>query len=75
MVVAKGLAQTSLLPPDLPLRFKVVTLLLPDDGVPGLSGVEGDDERCLAVLHEGLQRMGADARRSIRHLGKNPARA
>ena len=74
-VVAKGLAQTSLLPPDLPLRFKVVTLLLPDDGVPGLSGVEGDDERCLAVLHEGLQRMGADARRSIRHLGKNPARA
>ncbi len=74
-VVAKGLAQTSLLPPDLPLRFKVVTLLLPDDGVPGLSGVEGDDERCLVVLHEGLQRMGADARRSIRHLGKNPARA
>jgi GGDEF domain-containing protein len=69
-VVAKGLARTPLLPPDLSLRLRVVTLLVPDPALAGLEGEEGDDERCLAVLRKGLERMAADDRRAIRHLGR-----
>lgn len=62
-IVAKGLERVPLLPPDLTLRFRLVSASLPDeaDGSP-------DDGRLMERLNHALDRLADDPRKVVLHL-------
>ncbi len=62
-IVAKGLERVPLLPPDLTLRFRLVSAALPDeaDGSP-------DDGRLMERLNHALDRLADDPRKVVLHL-------
>lgn len=67
-IVAKGLERIPALPVDLSLRFRLVSLPLPDDG----DTADNDDARLLGHLGQALDRMADDPRKVVLHL---PARS
>jgi len=67
-IVAKGLERISALPADLSLRFRLVSLSLPDD-----ADTADDDAGLLARLGQTLDRMADDPRKVVLHLpGRSP---
>jgi GGDEF domain-containing protein len=68
-IVAKGLERIPALPADLSLRFRLVSLPLPDD----TDTADNDDARLLDHLGEALDRMADDPRKVVLHLpGRSP---
>jgi two-component system, sensor histidine kinase LadS len=63
-IVAKGLERIPALPADMSLRFRLVSLPLPDDA----DTADSDDARLLAHLGEALDRMADDPRKVVLHL-------
>lgn len=62
-IVAKGLERVPLLPPDLTLRFRLVSAALPDEADGTL-----DDTRLMERLNHALDRLGDDPRKVVMHL-------
>lgn len=68
-IVAKGLEPGSLLPEDTPLRFRLVTTLLPAERpVASEEDERVEARRLLARLHQALDDRSDDARRPVAHL-------
>ena len=69
-VVARGLEPVAQLPNDVVLRFKVVTLPVPDTA--GQTTVDGsaDEMRLLQRAHEALDLFLGEPRRAVYHLGR-----
>jgi diguanylate cyclase (GGDEF)-like protein len=65
-IVAKGLAQTPALPPHQSLRYRVVTVALPDWTVDEVPTEEHDVQRLLARLGKALDQL--EAKRVVLHL-------
>jgi diguanylate cyclase (GGDEF)-like protein len=63
-IVAKGLERIPALPADMSLRFRLVSLPLPDDA----DTADNDDARLLNHLGEVLDRMADDPRKVVMHL-------
>jgi two-component system, sensor histidine kinase LadS len=71
--VAKGLERTSILPGELDLRFRMVSIMLPS-GSAVLEHSEAPDERgVLSHLEKALDQLGADSRRMVLHLTEGVA--
>jgi diguanylate cyclase (GGDEF)-like protein len=71
--VAKGLERTSILPGDLDLRFRMVSIMLPA-GASVLEHTEPPDERrVLSYLEKSLDLLGSDSRKMVMHLPEGSA--
>jgi diguanylate cyclase (GGDEF)-like protein len=67
-IVAKGLEQGPTLPADLPLRFRMVSALLPSEDIPFAEDEDRDERRFLGHLHQELDRLAEDPRKNVLHL-------
>jgi GGDEF domain-containing protein len=62
-IVAKGLERLPMLPADLSLRFRLVSVALPDEADGSL-----DDTQLMERLHRALDRLADDPRKVVLHL-------
>ena len=67
-IVAKGLEQGPTLPADLPLRFRMVSVLLPSEEIPFAEDEDRDERRFLGHLHKELDRLAEDPKKNVLHL-------
>lgn len=67
-IVAKGLEQGPTLPADLPLRFRMVSALLPSEEIPFAEDEDRDERRFLGHLHKELDRLAEDPKKNVLHL-------
>lgn len=65
--VAKGLEQVPSLPNDLTLKFRLVSVQAPEEGEQDDTAL--DEERLLARLNRALDRLAAEPRKVVLHLG------
>lgn len=72
-IVAKGLEQGPTLPPELTLRFRMVSALLPSQDTPFSDDEEGDQIRFMARLHKELDRLAEDPKKTVLHLPFAPS--
>ncbi|MFN3494475.1 MAG: 7TM diverse intracellular signaling domain-containing protein [Hydrogenophaga sp.] len=72
-IVAKGLEQGPTLPPDMPLRFRMVSALLPSQDMPFSEDEESDQKRFMAQLHKELDRLAEDPKKTVLHLPFAPS--
>ncbi len=73
-IVAKGLEQGPTLPPDLPLRFRMVSALLPSEEPPFAEDEDRDEKRFMAQLHKELDQLAEDPKKTVLHLPFVPSR-
>ncbi|HET6828189.1 MAG TPA: hypothetical protein VFH35_05900, partial [Ramlibacter sp.] len=67
-VVARGLEPVSGLPPDLPLRFRVVSAWVPDGTVERINEGPIDEAILMQRLQWALDRLLEESRRTVHHL-------
>ncbi|MBG9388814.1 sensor domain-containing diguanylate cyclase [Caenimonas aquaedulcis] len=67
-VVARGLERVSQLPPDLPLRFRVVTATAPDGAIELTPQGESDEQRLMQRMNWTLDRLVEDPKRVVNHM-------
>lgn len=67
-IVARGLEQVSGLPPDLPLRFRVVSAWVPDGAVERVSDGPIDEAILMQRLQWALDRLLEESRKTVHHL-------
>jgi GGDEF domain-containing protein len=73
-IVAKGLEQGPTLPVDLPLRFRMVSALLPSESIAFGNDEDLDERRFIAQLHKELNQLGEDPKKTVLHLPFVPSR-
>jgi two-component system, sensor histidine kinase LadS len=67
-IVARGLSETALMPNQLPLRFRIVTALLPDATRQTGHDAESELHRQLEPLTNALNLLASDPHKTITHL-------
>lgn len=73
-IVARGLERVYQLPPDLSLRFRVVSACAPDGAIGATPEGDVDEQRLMQRLDQALDRLSAEPRKVVLHLeSKAPA--
>lgn len=69
-IVARGLEPVAQLPGGMPLKFRVVTLALPDGDVPMALAGTAEEEALLRRLHDAMAQLGEEPRRVVHHVAR-----
>jgi GGDEF domain-containing protein len=72
-IVARGLERVDQLPPDLSLRFRVVSASAPDGAIEVTADSDVDEQRLMQRLNWALDQLVADPKRVVLHLDPRPA--
>lgn len=67
-IVARGLSETALMPNQLPLRFRIVTALLPNASAVGNQSSESELHKQLVPLTNAMNLLATDPHKTIAHL-------